>query len=89
VSALPFSATGAGRALVSVEGEPPWGVADAERHRVESLYVGGDYFRAMGIALIEGRTLASGEMTQHAQAVVINESMARRFFGEPPRYRAA
>jgi putative ABC transport system permease protein len=81
VSALPFSATAAGRALVSVEGEPPWGALDTERHRVESLYISADYFRAMGIALIDGRTFAPGEMTQQAQAVVISESMARRFFG--------
>jgi predicted permease len=81
VSALPFSAAGAGRALVSVEGEPPWGAQDAQRHRVDSLYISADYFRTMGIALLDGRTLASGEMTQQSQAVVINESMARRFFG--------
>lgn len=36
VSALPFSAAGVGRSLVSVEGDPAWGAADAERHRVES-----------------------------------------------------
>jgi putative ABC transport system permease protein len=81
VSALPFRATGAGRALVSIEGEPSWGAADSERHRVESLYASADYFRTMGIALIEGRTFGPSEMTQHGQAVVINESMARRFFG--------
>ena len=84
VSALPFSLAGAGRALVSVEGDPPWGAADAERHRVESLYVSADYFRAMGIAFTGGRTFESGEMTQHGKAVVINESMARRFFGGSP-----
>lgn len=36
----------------------------------------------MGIALIDGRTFAPGEMTQQAQAVVINDSMARRFFAK-------
>jgi predicted permease len=81
VSALPYSAAGAGRALVSVEGEPPWGAADAEHHRVESLHISADYLPAMGIPLIEGRTFLPGEMTQPAQAVVINESAARRFFG--------
>ena len=81
VSALPFSGVGAGRALVSVEGEAPWGAEDAERHRVESLFVSENYFNAMGIATIEGRTFAPGEMTQQAHAVIINESMARRFFG--------
>ncbi len=39
-----------------------------------------DYFRAMGIPFVEGRTFAPGEMTEKSQAVVINESMARRFF---------
>jgi len=82
VSALPFSAAGgAGRALVSVEGEAPWGAEDAERHRVESLYVSGNYFNALGIAVIDGRTFEPSEMTQQARVVVINESTARRFFG--------
>jgi putative ABC transport system permease protein len=81
VSALPFSGVGAGRALVSVEGEAPWGAEDAERHRVELLYVSENYFNAMGIATIEGRTFAPSEMTQQAHAVIINETMARRFFG--------
>jgi putative ABC transport system permease protein len=81
VSALPFSGASAARALVTAEGEPPWGAAEGERHRVESLYVSSNYFDAMGIPFLEGRTLAAGEMTQSGQAVVINESMARRFFG--------
>jgi putative ABC transport system permease protein len=85
VSALPFSAASASRALVSAEGEAPWGTADSGRHRVESLYVSADYFRAMGIPLIEGRMFTADEMTEKSQAVVINESMARGFFGGPRR----
>ena len=81
VSALPFSAAGPGRALVSVEGEVPWGVEEAERHRVESLYVSENYFDAMGIAVLDGRTFAPSEMTEQGHTVVINESMARRLFG--------
>jgi putative ABC transport system permease protein len=85
VSALPFSAASASRALVSAEGEAPWGAADSGRHRVESLYVSADYFHAMGTPFVDGRTFAADEMTEKSQAVVINESMARRFFGEPLR----
>jgi putative ABC transport system permease protein len=81
VSALPFGAAGASRVVVSVEGEPPWGVADAERHRVESLFVSDGYFPAMGTGVIEGRGFRPEEMTRDSRAVVINESMARRFFG--------
>ena len=85
VSALPFSAAGASRALISAQGEAPWGPADSARHRVEALYVNTDYFRAMGIPFVEGRTFAPDEMTEKSQAVVINESMARRFFGGTSR----
>src|SRR5258708_11949775 len=81
VSALPFSAAGASRALISAEGEAPWGPAESARHRAEALYVNADYFRAMGISFVAGRTFAPGEMTEKSQAVVINESMARRVFG--------
>jgi putative ABC transport system permease protein len=85
VSALPFSPANASRALVSAEGEAPWGPADSGRHRVESVYVSADYFRAMGIPFVEGRTFAPDEMTEKSQSVVINESLARRFFGGPLR----
>ncbi len=75
VSALPFSGTNAAHALVTAEGEAPWGAAEGDRHRVEVLYVSADYFRAMGIPFVEGSTFSDG------QAVVVNASMARRFFG--------
>src|SRR5258708_23267741 len=85
VSALPFSAAGASRALISAEGEAPWGPAESARHRVEALYVNTDYFRAMGIPFVEGRTFAPAEMTEKSHAVVINDSMAPTFFHGTPR----
>jgi cell division protein FtsX len=50
-------------------------------HTTTHIYVSADYFRAMGIPLIEGRMFTADEMTEKSQAVVINESMARGFFG--------
>jgi len=76
-SVIPFAAGGRSRALISVEGEPPWGTPDAERHRVETVFVGGEVFRALGIPLREGRTLRAGE----TDAAVVNQTLARRFFG--------
>lgn len=78
-SVLPFTAGGASRALLSAEGQPPWDSADAPRHRVEIVFVGGDAFRALGIPLREGRGLAPGETA----AAMVNETLARRFFGTP------
>jgi putative ABC transport system permease protein len=98
-SALPFTPGGVSRTLLSAEGEPPWGTlnaaADAERHRVETVFMGGDTFRALGIPLREGRGLApnetgaasggaSGAASAAASgAAVVNETLARRFFGTP------
>jgi len=83
-SALPFAAGGASRALISAEGEPPWGSSNAERHRVESILVGGDYFRALGIPVLDGRAAFSGATSgavSGGNLAVINETLARRFFG--------
>src|SRR5260370_23346334 len=54
-SALPFSAAGASRALISTEGEAPWRPAEGARHRVEALYVDAAYFRARGSPFSDGR----------------------------------
>src|SRR5260370_39173812 len=60
VSALPFSGTNAAHALVTAEGEAPWGAVEGDRHRVEVLYVSADYFRAMGIPFLERSTFSDG-----------------------------
>jgi putative ABC transport system permease protein len=39
-----------------------------------------DYFQAIGMRLIEGRTLASTDTADAAGAVVINETLARRYW---------
>jgi putative ABC transport system permease protein len=38
------------------------------------------YFHAMGIPLIRGRDFAPSDDAQHEQVIIINESMARRFW---------
>ena len=81
ISSLPFSASGGGFAMVSAEGEAPWGAEDALRHRVDSLFLGAAYFRTMGTPVLEGREFTAGEMTKDGLAVMVNRAFARRYFG--------
>jgi predicted permease len=41
-----------------------------------------DYFRAMGIPLLDGRLLDAGDRPGAAEAIVLSESFARRRFGD-------
>jgi predicted permease len=42
--------------------------------------VSGEYFAAMGVPLREGRTFGSGDTPDAPPAVIVNESMARRYW---------
>jgi putative ABC transport system permease protein len=46
-------------------------------------FVWGDYFEAMRIPLVAGRRFTSADRTGALLVAVINESMARAFFGDP------
>ncbi len=39
-----------------------------------------DYFRAMGIPLLQGRTLGESDNENSRQVAVINETMAKKFW---------
>ncbi len=46
--------------------------------------VGGDYFRALGVAALRGRTLEAADERQSLRVAVVNESLAQRYWpGEP------
>src|SRR5206468_1574931 len=62
---------------VAPPGAPPRGVY--------SYAVAGDYFRAMGIPLIEGRLLSRSDDRPDSNAVVVDEDFARIFW---PRHDA-
>jgi predicted permease len=83
-SSLPFSGGSTGFALASAEGERPWGSDEGLRHRVDALFISAGYFRAAGTPLVEGREFAADEMTAGSQAVIVNQSLARRYFGAAP-----
>ena len=72
-SALPASA-GFGMAAYTIEGQPVegWKLKFAP---FATTY--GDYFRAMGIALLDGRTFTSDDRADAPLVVIVNESMAK------------
>jgi putative ABC transport system permease protein len=51
-----------------------------ERIEVKYSIVGDDYFRAMSTAVVAGRTFAETDTATTTPVVVINETMARRFW---------
>jgi predicted permease len=66
----------------ALEGLPvPPGPGDSMTMRV----VSGDYFRAMGIRVIEGQTFAEGNSTGRPESILVNREFVRRYFaGESP-----
>jgi predicted permease len=74
VSALPLSPNGARiNGSISREGQRE-GEADAWAAK---LAVGGDYFRAVGIALLRGRRFDGRDTTSAPRVVIVSESLAR------------
>jgi putative ABC transport system permease protein len=47
----------------------------------EELFVDADYFRTLGIPLLRGRAFDAHDTPTSPRAVIVNETLARRFFG--------
>jgi putative ABC transport system permease protein len=76
VTLLPLGGGGDNLPYFSVEGAPPL----KEQVAGEFRYVAGRYFHALGIPLTRGRLFTDQEVSQTALRVVINDTLARRFF---------
>lgn len=76
---LPLGMGGTSSSSIEVEGydapkdAPAWGLYNN---------VGPDYFRAMGTPLLAGREFEARDDADAARVVVVNETLARRYFGE-------
>ncbi|HZS05557.1 MAG TPA: ABC transporter permease [Blastocatellia bacterium] len=75
--ALPLSGNNISGSF-TIEGRPP---ADpANRPNANRRSVSPDYFRAMGITLVKGRAFTEQDTTESQPVVIINETMAKRFW---------
>jgi len=75
---LPLAST-MGDAGVRVEGYQP---GPNEPTQGEWQWATPGYFEVMGIPLLEGRTFDSRDGIDGAEVIVVNEALARRYFGE-------
>jgi predicted permease len=64
-----------GGARVQVDGS-------ATRDRVNADWIGPDYLRTSGIALVAGRDFSRFDDARHQKVVIVNQTMARRYFGD-------
>ena len=79
---LPLSGWSAGIGF-DIEGRPA--AAAGERPSAEYHVASEDYFRALGVRLIEGRTFTERDTASAPPVVVVNEALAARYWpGENP-----
>ena len=63
---------------LEVEGRPK--PATCETDSVAVNFAGGDYFKVMGIPLLEGRVIGDGDTPGRQPVAVVNQTLARHFF---------
>jgi len=69
--------------VLGVEGQPV--PAGSNAPLVEEILIGTDYLRALGIPLMKGRSTTASDGPDDPPVVLINETLARRYFpGEDP-----
>ena len=61
-----------------IGGRPPY--QPGEEPIADRRCISGDYFRAMGIPIRSGRTFEDADRAESQQVVIINETLARRYF---------
>jgi len=71
--------SGSGVNGLKIEGYAP---RDAQDARARADWVGPDYFRTVGIRLLSGREFTLGDTTDAQKVAVVNETMARHYFGD-------
>src|SRR5205814_57584 len=68
------------KSIFNVEGLSP--EAQKASPVVDIQSVGGDYFQAVGVKLVKGRAFAAQDGPNAPPVIVVNESVARRFWPE-------
>jgi putative ABC transport system permease protein len=76
-SSLPLSGTNADTSFF-IDGQPSLDPRD--RPHTHPRTITPDYFRAMGMKMVEGRAFTEQDHAQSSRVAIINETMARRFW---------
>jgi putative ABC transport system permease protein len=79
VSNLPFTGSDAGRSFIIAGRAAPVTAADRPRGSYSVACPG--YFGALGIPILQGRDFTDRDTIEAEQVVIINEAMARRYWG--------
>jgi predicted permease len=65
---------------LGIEGKPAPDPGDPGAQNVAVNFASGDYFRAMGIPVLEGRAIDSSDAAGRPAVAVVNQAFARRYF---------
>jgi len=76
-SSLPLSGTNADTSFF-IDGQPK--LEPRDRPHIHPRTISPDYFRAMGIRMVQGRAFSEQDHAQAPRVAIINEAMARRFW---------
>jgi len=76
-STLPLDSTFALRFSLAEDPNPPFDSG----HIVTSIFASPDYFRAVGTPLVGGRPFGGEDTASSPRVLIVNRSLARRFFG--------
>src|SRR5262245_10002355 len=76
-SSLPLSGTNADTSFF-IDGQPP--LEPRDRPHTHPRTISPDYFRAMGMRIVEGRAFTTQDHAQAPRVAIVNETMARRFW---------
>jgi putative ABC transport system permease protein len=79
ITNLPLSGANDSTSFI-IEGREP--SPDGKAPLTEYRSITPDYFRAMGIGLVKGRFFDETDQPNTSKVAIINESLARRFFGD-------
>jgi putative ABC transport system permease protein len=83
VSMLPLADTGGAGQAITIESRGILPAADSAKAKTGGATP--DYFRAMGVSLLQGRFFTESDGSEAPHVAIINESMARRYWpGENP-----
>ncbi|MFN2455429.1 MAG: ABC transporter permease [Pyrinomonadaceae bacterium] len=77
ISFLPFASLGAATGF-TIDGQPP--PAAGDKPTTDVRVTDENFFRAMNIPVLRGRTFTAQEATETRQVAVISEALARKYF---------